>query len=187
MLLKTKKIIVTLIIALLILPCIDPAKFEKEMEVKQKYLTFILSDFCVGSSEDTINDIVPCTWVGYNTSGKVYIKGEYLYIDDFAYRKLSELRAFAEEFYGFEEENSNEFLMETGRTLFLYMRLCNKAQRCSVKFVNSLLITNNQSVLLRSADGSGIQLDPQSGHRGKRTTDHKLLIDLPPGKQVVLV
>jgi len=67
--------------------------------------------------------------------------------------------------------------------MFLFMRLCNKAQLCSVKFVNSLLIMNNDTVLLTSSAGEAVTFEQSSGSSGrkKRSTDSNFRIDFPAG------
>ncbi|XP_060596420.1 uncharacterized protein LOC132750448 [Ruditapes philippinarum] len=141
-------------------------------------------DFCVGSSLENIDDVVPCVWVGYNTSGIVEIKHGYIYIDNTPYHKLSELRALSEGNYNFDtaNEDDNTFQMESGRTLFLFMRLCNKAELCTDKFVNSLLITNEKAVLFRSETGkrNTFQLKDKQTDRRKRSVT-ALSIEMPNG------
>ncbi|CAC5416406.1 unnamed protein product [Mytilus coruscus] len=48
-------------------------------------------DMCIGTDK-YLDNIFPCTWVGYNTSGSASIKDGYLYIDDIKLRPLSELK-----------------------------------------------------------------------------------------------
>ncbi|XP_053401006.1 uncharacterized protein LOC123523226 isoform X2 [Mercenaria mercenaria] len=143
-------------------------------------------DFCVGSSVENRSDIIPCVWVGYNMSGVVEIKYGYLYIDSTPYRKISELRALSKGIfdYSMANEDDNTFRMESGRTLFLFMRLCNKAEICIDKFVNSLLITDEKSVLFSSETGKSklFQLKDTQNNRVKRTSS-KLFIEMPDGME----
>ena len=137
---------------------------------------------------DTIDDIIPCVWVGYNMSGVVEIKRGFLLIDNIEYRKISELRALSEGVYDYSTQSSddNTFRMESGRTLFLFLRLCNKAEICTNKFVNSLLITNEKSELFSSESGKSeqFQLKTSQDSRIKRDASSGLSIETPEGTSV---
>lgn len=130
------------------------------------------------------DDIIPCVWVGYNMSGVVEIKHGRLYIDNIPYLNISKLRALSEGMYdtSMEDETDNTFNMESGRTLFLFMRLCNKAEICIDKFVNSLLITNEKSILMSNENGEGksFQLSNTNTNRKKRSSS-QLVIEMPDG------
>ena len=134
---------------------------------------------------DTIDDIIPCVWVGYNMSGVVEIKNGFLLIDDIKYRKISELRALSEGLYDYStpNDNDNTFHMESGRTLFLFMRLCNKAEICINKFVNSLLITDEKSELFSSDSGKREQFQLKTSQNGrvKRDASTELSLETPEG------
>ncbi|XP_053400990.1 uncharacterized protein LOC123541000 [Mercenaria mercenaria] len=143
-------------------------------------------DFCVGSSMETIDDIIPCVWVGYNMSGVVEIKNGYLFIDNTPYRKVSELRALSKGVYDYSTANTddNTFRMESGRTLFLFMRLCNKAEICIDKFVNSLLITDEKSVLLSSESGKGERFQLKDSQTGRvKRSSLETSIEMPEGTE----
>lgn len=148
-------------------------------------------DFCVGSSKDNTDDIIPCIPVAQNTSGVVEIKNGFLYIDDYnnltAYNLLT-LKALSDGVYNASLDNSstgsNAFHMEIGRTLFLYMRLCNKANLCATKLVNTVVITNTDTTMESSVDGMSFTLGVQpAATRRKRTDDSGLiaLISTPNG------
>jgi hypothetical protein len=118
-------------------------------------------------------------------SGVVEIKNGFLLIDGIKYHKISELRALSEGVYDFSTTNDddNTFRMESGRTLFLFMRLCNKAEICINKFVNSLLITDDHSELLSSDSGKGeqFQLETSQDGRVKRSIALGLSLEMPEG------
>lgn len=145
-----------------------------------------VTDFCVGSNKDSVDDIVPCVWVGYNTSGVVEIKNGSLWIDGIAFHKISELRELSEGIYDFanEDKQDNTFRMETGRTIFLFMKLCNKAEICTVKFVNTLLITNDKAVLATSMNGEAITASVGSKQRKRRSAED-IIVETPYSKYVL--
>lgn len=114
-----------------------------------------ISDLCVGSEEET-DDIIPCTWVGYNVSGSAEIKNGALWIDGVEVRKLSDLKPFQD----FTKENSsvsNSFTMPVGQQMFVTMRLCNEAMLCANKSLGVVVITNSDSVVATSTNESAIK------------------------------
>lgn len=124
--------------------------------------------------------------MGYNTSGVVEIKNESLWIDGIAIHKISELRELSEGIYDFanEDKHDNTFRMETGRTIFLFMKLCNKAEICTVKFVNTLLITNEKAVLSSSKNGEAITATVGSKQRKRRSAED-IIVESPESKFVL--
>lgn len=112
--------------------------------------SFVL-DLCVGSDENT-DDILPCTWVGYNMSGSASIKDGALWINGKEVRKLSELNPMY--------DNSSVdigFRMPVGKQMFITMRLCNEAMLCSNKSLGVVVITNSQSLVATSPNGTSIR------------------------------
>jgi hypothetical protein len=143
-------------------------------------------DFCVGSSDVIIDDIFPCTWVGYNISGEVKIKNGQLLVNDIAHRNISELKQMSEN----EAENAkhlasgSKFNMEPGRTLFVHMKICNEAMRCKTRLLGSVVITNDNTQMITSTTGKAIRVEIPllgAGRRRKRQTN-TLSVDTPDGK-----
>ncbi|XP_052803271.1 uncharacterized protein LOC128233573 isoform X2 [Mya arenaria] len=137
-------------------------------------------DFCVGSSKMTPDDIVPCVWVAVNTSGMVEIKDGHIYIDRVQYFKLSALQAYSKAHYTVKKNSNNSeniFHMEPGRTVFLFMRICNKALICSYKLTNSVIVKGNDSALAISKNGTGmsVTLGQSSARKQKRGSEYKMI------------
>lgn len=112
--------------------------------------SFVL-DLCAGSDENT-DDILPCTWVGYNMSGSASIKDGALWINGKEVRKLSELNPMY--------DNSSVdigFRMPVGKQMFITMRLCNEAMLCSNKSLGVVVITNSQSLVATSPNGTSVR------------------------------
>ncbi|XP_052806219.1 uncharacterized protein LOC128235437 [Mya arenaria] len=143
-------------------------------------------DFCVGSSKVTPDDIVPCVWVAVNTSGIVEIKEGHIYIDIVQYFNLSALQAYSEAHYTVNENNNTSediFRMEPGRTVFIFMRICNKAQICSFKLTNSVIVKGNDSSLAISKNGTAMSviLGQSSAKNQKRSSVYSIINATFPG------
>ncbi|XP_052082972.1 uncharacterized protein LOC127720424 [Mytilus californianus] len=149
-------------------------------------------EICIGTDK-YLDNIFPCTWVGYNTSGSASIKDGYLYIDDIKLRPLSELKTKVWNIsYESTENKTSVFHMEPGRTLFMTMRVCNEAVLCTNKSIGSVLITNTETVLKTSEHGESIEIIQSvatNSTRKKRDTDVIVVTTpegLEPGQTVVL-
>ncbi|CAC5412724.1 unnamed protein product [Mytilus coruscus] len=149
-------------------------------------------DMCIGTDK-YLDNIFPCTWVGYNTSGSASIKDGYLYIDDIKLRPLSELKTKVWNIsYESTENKTSVFHMEPGRSLFMTMRVCNEAVLCTNKSIGSVLITNTKTVLKTSEKGESIEIIQSvttNSTRKKRETDVIVVTTpegLEPGQTVVL-
>ena len=110
---------------------------------------------------ESIEDIVPCIVCSLNTSGEAKIEDGYFKIDDIQIYKVSEIKALSTD-GSYNPDNdtdsSDAFVMEPGRTMFVNMKLCNKAKICNTKFVNSVVVTNENSKLVTSTDGEKLEL-----------------------------
>ena len=116
---------------------------------------------CVGSKNLT-EDIIPCTWVGYNISGSAEIKDGALWVNGMEIRKLSELRPVQDYSNGTNSSsssgsNKDNFRMPIGQQMFVTMRLCNEAMLCTNKSLGVVVITNSDSVVATSTNGSAIE------------------------------
>jgi hypothetical protein len=133
-----------------------------------------ISDLCVGSEENT-DDIIPCTWVGYNMSGSASIRNGSLWINGRKVRKLSELNPVHD-----NSSNSDGFKMPVGKQMFVTMRLCNEAMLCTNKSLGVVVITNSQSTVATSTNGTAIKerLSLSTRKRSARELD----ISTPSGK-----
>lgn len=120
-----------------------------------------------------------------NTSGVVEIKDGHLYVDNIKYYKLSELRALSEGIYTDSNETSNNiFMMEPGRTLYLFLKICNKAEICTVKLTNSIIMEGNSSKLITaSPDKETVYAlgSPVTSKRKRSTADVQVV--LPAGME----
>ncbi|KAK6174798.1 hypothetical protein SNE40_013376 [Patella caerulea] len=123
-------------------------------------------DFCVGSSEDVCDDIFPCTWVGYNVSGEVAIKDGYLQVDGV---KVGPIGTFKSQYNGTDPDNaSSTFKMEPGRTMFLCMKMCNEARRCTTRVMGSSVIVDSNSKMATSTNGESVSVSLGSSTTGRK-------------------
>ncbi|KAK3103480.1 hypothetical protein FSP39_019545 [Pinctada imbricata] len=130
-------------------------------------------DMCLGSSEN-LDDIFPCTWVGYNESGEVKIMDGAIYVNGKVLSRLSEVKAFDPNQTDADRAapENNVFRMEPGRTVFLTMRVCNKAVLCSNKSLGTLTMASQGAVFKKSEGGAAIDAIvqiPDGGGRKRRT------------------
>ncbi|XP_052081925.1 uncharacterized protein LOC127719726 isoform X2 [Mytilus californianus] len=140
-------------------------------------------DLCFGTDEEK-DDIFPCTWVGYNVSGTIMVEDGWVKINGMNIRRLSELNPVQNTSLSESDRLSsanNAFNMEPGRTVFMMMRLCNAAMRCTNKTMGSVIITNANTDLETSLNGLAITITvtPGSGRRRKRAVGDDLIIVTP--------
>ena len=138
-------------------------------------LSFHFQDLCVGTKNLT-DDIIPCTWVGYNISGSAEIKNGALWVNGMEIRKLSELRPQQDYSNGTNSSSSqNTFRMPIGQQMFITMRLCNKAMLCTNRSLAVVLIKNSASLVGVSDNGTAIEekLTMTSRKRAARELDIK--------------
>ncbi|KAK6192291.1 hypothetical protein SNE40_003784 [Patella caerulea] len=146
-------------------------------------------DFCVGSSEDSYEDIFPCTWVGYNVSGKVSISDGWLLINDEQFKPIG---VYHPNFNDTSPDNaSTAFKFEPGRTLFLYMRMCNEARRCTMRLVGSSVVINNNSKVVTSSKGGPLRVNLASNEPGRQKREIEVIsIETPTvmkeGQSIIL-
>ena len=137
---------------------------------------------------EEIENIVPCTWVGLNMSGEATIKDGYLKINNISIYKLSELKALSSNgSYNPEEDlnPSEDFVMEPGRTMFVHMRLCNKAKVCTQKFVNSVVITNENSKVVTSENGESLAVSIGPASRRRKRDLPAISVETSSGKLAI--
>lgn len=85
-------------------------------------------------------------------SGSASVKNGALWINGKEVRKLSELNPMY--------DNSSVdigFRMPVGKQMFITMRLCNEAMLCSNKSLGVVVITNSQSLVATSPNGTSIR------------------------------
>lgn len=89
-------------------------------------------------------------------SGSAEIKDGALWINGVEVRKLSDLKPY-QDYTNINSSASNGFTMPVGQQMFVTMRLCNKAMLCTDKSLGVVVITNSDSVVATSTNGSAIE------------------------------
>ncbi|XP_048258679.1 uncharacterized protein LOC124137747 [Haliotis rufescens] len=137
-------------------------------------------DFCVGSSEASISDIFPCTWVGYNTSGTVTVTDGYLKVNGVAIYTLSQFKPDYN--VSVNTTDKSAFTMAPGTEMFIFMKMCNEAQLCTTKLLGSTVVETDMSTMATSSDGSAVTVDVGDGGRRKRDVSG-VTVSTPDGLQ----
>jgi hypothetical protein len=117
-------------------------------------------------------------------SGEVKIENGQLVLSGIAYRNLSDYKAQNQPSQNItNRESIGEFRMEPGRTLFVNMRICNEAMRCTSKALGSVVITGHNSQMTTSTAGEAIEMEiSTSGSRGRdKRAAQRLHIRTPNG------
>ncbi|XP_071960608.1 uncharacterized protein [Antedon mediterranea] len=109
--------------------------------------------YCVGSSPDKADDIIPCITVSNDGGGTVEIYDGKVYINDVEYSDVSDFRT--------PDENgtmpgNNKLLLEPGKCVFTTLSICNEAHTCVNKTVNTTNILGPDDIIISSDDGNGI-------------------------------
>lgn len=112
-------------------------------------------------------------------SGSASIKNGALWINGNEVRKLSELNPM--------HDNSSKgegFKMPVGKQMFVTMRLCNEAMLCTNKSLGVVVITNSQSVVATSTNGTAIKEKLALSTRKRSAAE--LDITTPSGKENIV-
>jgi hypothetical protein len=134
----------------------ENAKRSMNPTVFLNHLGFI-SEFCVGTSLESIDDIFPCTWIASNTSGRVDIKAGHVYIDNIKGKSLTNyVKPDKKTNMTALNYSINSFEMEPGRNFFTKMKICNEAYTCLYKFVGSTTVTHSANRILANGANNGI-------------------------------
>ncbi|XP_067658325.1 uncharacterized protein [Haliotis asinina] len=139
-------------------------------------------DFCVGSSTSVPDDIFPCTWVGYNQSGTVTIEDGYLKINGEKVQKLNQYRPDASDWIN-NPFDKTRFTMAPGTEMFIFMKMCNEAGRCTAKLIGSSFVeTKSTHLAVTGPNGLpiSIQMDGTISLRRKRAAS-KVSVETPAG------
>ncbi|KAK3609657.1 hypothetical protein CHS0354_035942 [Potamilus streckersoni] len=143
-------------------------------------------DLCAGSgdTDETREDIVPCIWVATNQSGEAAIVDGYVAINGIKVYRISELvptNNFSDPKYASSE--GNVFHMEPGRTMFVYIRICNYAMRCTYQLSGIVVIESDGSQLFTSKNGTEItaEVSLPSSRKKRASSFNELTITTPSG------
>ncbi|XP_022105060.1 uncharacterized protein LOC110986994 [Acanthaster planci] len=151
----------------------DPTKTGTSWS-KPEDESIISYEYCVSSSAELLDDVVPCMVVGGNSSGSVAIENgkivvqagdreERFNITDFQMPKESTHQV----------KTGAKFNMEPGKCLHTSMRMCNAAQLCKIVPSGTTMVLGNSDQVLTSHSGTDlILISPTVHRRKKRATDN---------------
>lgn len=135
-------------------------------------------------SEKLTDDIIPCTWVGYNISGSAEIKNGALWINGKEIRKLSELRPVQDYANGTNSSKQDVFRMPIGKQMFITMRLCGSSMLCANRSLAVIVIKSSDSKVGVSNNGTAIEEKLAITSRKRATQE--LDIKTPSGESFFL-
>eukprot|EP00105_Crassostrea_gigas_P044580 XP_019928728.1 PREDICTED: uncharacterized protein LOC109620535 [Crassostrea gigas] len=120
-------------------------------------------------------------------SGSAEIKDGALWINGVEIRKLSDLKPY-QDYTNTNSSASNGFTMPVGQQMFVTMRLCNEAMLCTNKSLGVVVITNSDSVVATSTNGSAIEekLSITSRKRAAAELDIETPSGLLSGQSIVV-
>ncbi|XP_064646638.1 uncharacterized protein LOC135499666 isoform X2 [Lineus longissimus] len=129
------------------------------------------------------DDVFPLTWVAESEAGKFEIKSGAVYING---KKLNDLCKYIKPSRKSNyEQKANKgscvFRMETGRTVFICMRFCDKADQCTLKEGGSVsFLEDGKSTVASSQNGKAISVTVTKSSR-KRAVNSVAVIKTPDG------
>ncbi|XP_022102001.1 uncharacterized protein LOC110985344 [Acanthaster planci] len=131
-------------------------------------------EYCVSSSAELLEDIVPCMVVGGNSSGSVAIEDGVIIV-----RAGDREERYSLTDFQIPKDSTNitdtppKFNMEPGKTLHTWMRVCNAAKRCVTKSAGTTTILEDSDMMMTSTDGTDLVLaSPTIQRRRKRAVDN---------------
>ncbi|XP_078658230.1 uncharacterized protein LOC144903713 [Branchiostoma floridae x Branchiostoma belcheri] len=122
--------------------------------------------FSVGTSEDSLGDVIPQTQVGYNESGWVQvIRGELAFGRSKV--NISDLRSRED---GPSVKTHHKFHVEPGRTLFTRLTACHAGHKCADIAVNKRTILRAQDKVLTFNNGSTEDIELEDRNESVNST-----------------
>ncbi|XP_033121447.1 uncharacterized protein LOC117120538 [Anneissia japonica] len=111
--------------------------------------------YCVGSSVDKADDIIPCITTSMDGGGTVEVYDGYIFIDGKIYSNVSDFRTPNED--GTIPGN-NKLFLEPGKCVFTTLSICNEAHVCVNRTLNSTNILGYEDIIISSDDGKDFSL-----------------------------
>ncbi|XP_033105583.1 uncharacterized protein LOC117107873 isoform X2 [Anneissia japonica] len=111
--------------------------------------------YCVGSSVDKADDIIPCITMSNDGGASVEIYDGQIFIDGEVYSGISDFRTPNED--GTIPGNNRLFL-EPGKCIFTTLSICNEAYTCVNRTLNSTNILGDEDTIISSDDGSDFKI-----------------------------
>ncbi|XP_033637389.1 uncharacterized protein LOC117298318 isoform X2 [Asterias rubens] len=129
-------------------------------------------EYCVSSTAERLDDIVPCMVVGTNASGSVAIKDKMIIVtadDREEVYNLTDFQANREDSNEITSQQDAKFNMEPGKCLYSWMKMCNSALLCQTLPAGTTTVLGENDVMMTSSKGTDLVLvSPQSLRRRQR-------------------
>ncbi|XP_019614832.1 PREDICTED: uncharacterized protein LOC109462715, partial [Branchiostoma belcheri] len=124
--------------------------------------------FSIGSTEE-LEDIIPETQVGYNESGTVLIEDGQVLINGQVIANISDLRHMQNDDQSTPEVN--KFNMEPGRKMYVKVKACNSAHKCSIIDLKVIVVSREGDVVAKATNSSkvSVTLNSSGATRSART------------------
>ncbi|XP_078621329.1 uncharacterized protein LOC144887805 [Branchiostoma floridae x Branchiostoma japonicum] len=115
--------------------------------------------FSIGSTEED-EDIIPETQVGYNESGTVLVDKGQVLINGRVVANISDLRNMQSEDQS--TPKVNKFNMEPGRKMYVKVKACNAAHKCSIVDVKVIVVSREGDVVAKATNSSKVSVTLES-------------------------
>ncbi|XP_078660674.1 uncharacterized protein LOC144905141 [Branchiostoma floridae x Branchiostoma belcheri] len=124
--------------------------------------------FSIGSTGE-LEDIIPETQVGYNESGTVLIEDGQVLINGQVIANISDLRHMQNDDQSTPEVN--KFNMEPGRKMYVKVKACNSAHKCSIIDLKVIVVSREGDVVATATNSSkvSVTLNSSGATRSART------------------
>ncbi|XP_071798137.1 uncharacterized protein [Asterias amurensis] len=140
-------------------------------------------EYCVSSSAELLDDIVPCMVVGTNASGSVAIRDGMIIVtadDRQEVYNLTDFQAPREDIADMTSRQDAKFNMEPGKSLYSWMKMCNSALLCQTLSAGTTTILGEDDLLMTSSNGTDLILTSPQGSltRRKRALDNHFKLSI---------
>ncbi|XP_033637723.1 uncharacterized protein LOC117298529 [Asterias rubens] len=129
-------------------------------------------EYCVSSSAELLDDIVPCMVVGTNASGSVAIRDGMIIVtadDREEVFNITDFQANREDSKKMTSQQDAKFNMEPGKCLYSWIKMCNPALLCQTLPAGTTTVLGEDDTMMTSANGTDLALaSPQSNRRRRR-------------------
>ncbi|XP_038050876.1 uncharacterized protein LOC119724026 [Patiria miniata] len=138
--------------------------------------SIVLYEYCVSSSAELLDDVVPCMVVGGNSSGSVAIENGMIIVraDEREERfNITDFQAPNNATQVDVTKKAAKFNMEPGKCLYTWMKMCNAAMLCDTVSAGTTIVIGDSDMMMKSTNGTDLVMtSPTSQRRRKRSIDN---------------
>ncbi|XP_022103297.1 uncharacterized protein LOC110986025 [Acanthaster planci] len=159
----------------------DPTKTGASWS-KPEDESIVRYEYCVSSSAELLDDVVPCMVVGRNDSGSVAIENGMIVVragDREERFNITDFKAPTDATQAKITIKAGKFNMEPGKCLHTWMRMCNQAMLCVTVSAATTTILGDSDMMMTSTNGTDLVLTSSaSQRRRKRSTGNHFDVTL---------